>query len=92
MDVERQIKYWCDGSEKALRSVPILVDGGFWAEALFWTHLGVEKLLKARVVRKTKDVPPYIHKLVRLAEIADLKLSTGQLELCEELSKYQRLV
>lgn len=91
MDVERQIAYWRDGSATALRSVPTLMGGEFWSEALFWTHLAVEKALKAHVVKETRAVPPYIHNLVRLAEIAALPLAPEQIQLCKDLSLYQRL-
>lgn len=91
MDVQKQINYWRDGSEKALRSIPTLIEGKFWAEALFWMHLAVEKALKAHVSKKTQDIPPYIHNLVRLADISGLALSAKQVELCAELNKYQRL-
>lgn len=91
MDVAKQIAYWRDGSRKALRSIPSLEAGEFWTEALFWMHLAIEKALKAHVTKFTCDVPPYIHKLVRLAEIAQMNLSPEQLLLCEELSIFQRV-
>jgi len=74
-----------------MRSVPVLENGEFWTEALFWTHLAVEKALKAHVVKSTCEVPPYIHNLTRLAEIAGLNLSAEQLRLCDDLNRYQRL-
>lgn len=91
MDIQKQIAYWRDGSHKALRSVRTLEEGEFWGEALFWTHLATEKALKAHVVKKTQDIPPYIHRLVRLAEITELELSPQQLQLCEAMSEHQRL-
>ena len=91
MDVQKQIEYWRQGAHAALRSVPTLADGEFWEEALFWTHLAVEKALKAHVVKSTGNTPPYTHKLIRLAEIAGLKLSPVYLQVCEELGIYQRL-
>ena len=91
MDVEKQIAYWREGARLASRSVPVLEEGGFWLEALFWTHLCVEKSLKAHVAKTTRDIPPYTHNLVRLAEAASLDLSPGQLQLCEDLSIYQRI-
>jgi HEPN domain-containing protein len=91
MDVERQIDYWREGARKSLRSVPVLEEGEFWSEALFWTHLAVEKALKAHVAKITQSAPPYIHKLTRLMEIAGLELSPEQVQLCEDLTIYQRL-
>lgn len=91
MEYEKQVSYWQEGAPRALRSVPHLEDGEFWAEALFWTHLAVEKALKAHVVKVTQHTPPYIHNLMRLAEIAALNLSPDQVRLCDDLSRYQRL-
>lgn len=82
MDVERQITYWRDSSVKAFRSVPMLMDGAFWNEALFWTHLGIKKAFKALVVKRTRDLPPYTHKLIRLAEVAGVELTDSQLRSC----------
>jgi HEPN domain-containing protein len=91
LDVEKQVDYWRHGARESLRSVPVLADGEFWAEALFWTHLGVEKALKAHVVKVTGKAPPYIHNLTRLAEIAGLDPSPAQLRLCDSLNRYQRI-
>jgi HEPN domain-containing protein len=91
LDYEKQVSYWRDGARESLRSVPVLEDGEFWVEALFWTHLAVEKALKAHVVKATNDVPPYIHNLPRLAETAGLHLSDDQLRLCDSLTRHQRL-
>jgi len=90
LDVEKQVAYWRDGAPDAFRSVPTLRENGFWREALFWAHLGVEKAFKAHVVRVTRAVPPYIHNLLRLAEIAQIELSAGQIAFCNALNECQR--
>lgn len=41
--------------------------------SLFIGHLMLEKLLKAFYVKAKSDYPPYIHNLLRLAELAELK-------------------
>jgi len=91
LDIEKHLRYWSEGAHEAMRSVPVLEDGEFWTEALFWTHLAVEKALKAHVVKATQAVPPYIHNLIRLAEKAGVQLTTEQQTLCEDLNLYQRL-
>ena len=52
-------------------------------------HLALEKILKAYVVRATSEVPPRIHNLDKLAEIAGLELSREQRELLREFEAYQ---
>lgn len=46
--------------------------------ALFVGHLMIEKLLKALYVKTRNDYPPFVHNLLRLAELCDLKLSEEQ--------------
>ena len=53
-------------------------------------HLAVEKALKAHVAKTTRAVPPHIHKLARLAEMAGIELAPEQFRLCEDLTLYQR--
>ena len=48
-----------------------------------------EKILKAHVTRKTGDVPPRIHNLVRLAEMAGLPLDSERLTLLRDFAAYQ---
>ena len=56
--------------------------------ALFFSHLAVEKLLKALVVRAVADIPPRIHNLVRLAEIAGLDLSVEHRDVLADLNPF----
>lgn len=89
IEAERHVAHWRDGSVRSFACVPTLTDGQFWAEALFWTHLVVEKALKAHVVKVTGDTPPYIHNLLRLAELGKVPLTPAQVNLCQELNKWQ---
>lgn len=47
---------------------------------LFFCHLTLEKLLKAFVVRETKDAAPFIHNLLRLAHLAKIDVSDERME------------
>ena len=46
--------------------------------SLFVGHLMIEKLLKAYYVKIKQDFPPFIHNLLRLAEVAEIKLTDEQ--------------
>ena len=46
--------------------------------ALFVGHLMIEKLLKAYYLKSKQDYPPYIHNLLRLAELAEMKVTKEQ--------------
>lgn len=72
MDVEKQVEYWAAGSTDDLRAAEILLEKGCVRQGLFFAHLALEKMLKAHVVRATRDVPPRVHNLVRLAQLAGL--------------------
>jgi HEPN domain-containing protein len=74
MDVDKQIEYWTTGSAEDLGAARILLEQGYTRQGLFFAHLALEKMLKAHVVRAKQEVPPRIHNLVRLTQLAGLNL------------------
>ena len=89
MDVQKQFDYWRSGAEEALEVAHILWEKGKTPEAMFFTHLALEKMLKARIILKTADLPPRIHNLVRLAEITALTLTHEQMTFLRGMNVYQ---
>jgi len=89
MDVSKQVDYWRIGGQEDLAAAVSLLEKGHLRHGLFFAHLALEKLLKAHVTRQTKDVPPRIHNLARLAEIAKLSISSEQSSLLNEFGVYQ---
>jgi HEPN domain-containing protein len=89
MDVEAQAEFWKSGSDEDMAAARCLLEGGHWRQALFLAHLSLEKLLKAHVARHTKDVPPRTHDLVRLAELAGLRLDKARKAALGEFGVYQ---
>lgn len=89
MDVGKQIDYWRSSSEEDFAAAESLLEKGHFRHCLFFAHLAIEKMLKAHVTRKTNDIPPRIHNLLRLAEIADLKLDPEQQQFLREFGVYQ---
>ncbi len=67
----------------------MLVAQGKVRHALFFAHLALEKMLKACVCHATRDLPPRIHKLVRLAERAGLELGDDVRDLLAEMDAFQ---
>lgn len=65
-------KYWEEGAEKDLSAAESLFKNKHYPQSLFFLHLALEKLLKSRLVRNAKIVPPLSHDLVRLSELANL--------------------
>ena len=89
MDIEKQISCWITGAEEDFAAAQSLFERGHLRHCLFLAHLAVEKMLKAQVIRQTKDVPPKIHNLARLAQITKLKLQPQQEQFLREFGIYQ---
>lgn len=80
-DVEKHIAYWRKEALDSWKDVVHNIKGARVQIALFSTHLAIEKILKAHVVKKTGKFPPMIHNLISLARIADLTITPEQVEL-----------
>ena len=89
VDVPKQIEYWRTGSDEDFAAAQSLLEKGHLRHSLFFAHLSVEKMLKAHVTRQTKDIPPRIHNLIRLAEIAELSLEPEQASFLSRFDMYQ---
>jgi len=77
-DKEKLIGYWIENSDDDFESMLAMYESKRYSWALFIGHLMIEKLLKAYFVKINSDYPPYLHNLLRLAELSDLKLSEDQ--------------
>lgn len=89
MNIRKQIDYWKTSSDEDFAAAESLLEKGHLRHCLFFAHLAVEKMLKAYVTRQTNDIPPRIHNLIRLAEIAKLKLDSERVEFLREFGIYQ---
>jgi HEPN domain-containing protein len=89
MNVEKQIAYWRNGAEEDFDAAKDLVDRGRFRHGLFFAHLAVEKMLKAHVVKATSNMPPRIHNLVRLRELAGLRIEAEMDAFFRRLNAYQ---
>lgn len=75
MTKEEVIKFWKAASDKDWGfSQELFVGGKRGDYALFFTHLSLEKLLKALHYSRKETHPLAIHDLVELAKRADLKV------------------
>ena len=88
VDIEKQITYWQDGSKEEYDVAKQLIDNGKIRHGLFFAHLSIEKLLKAKVCQTTGEIAPRIHNLVRLAQIAELSLPETTLDLLAEMNEF----
>ena len=88
LDIEKQIAYWRSGAADDWRVAQDLVKRREVRHGLFFAHLALEKLLKALVCRRTQDLAPRIHGLVRLAELAGLSFEPNRVELLAEVNAF----
>lgn len=89
MDAREHINYWKKSSDEDFAAAESLLEKGHLRHSLFFAHLAIEKALKAHVTKEINDVPPRIHNLIRLVEIACLKLNQQQQEFLREFGVYQ---
>lgn len=89
IDIEKQIEYWTSGAFDDLESAKILIEKNRLLHGLFFCHLAIEKIIKAHVVKHTKELPPRSHNLIFLSEKANLEFSEDNEILLGILMKYQ---
>ncbi len=77
-DKHKLVSYWIESSDDDFDTMIALLESKRYNWALFVGHLLIEKLLKALYVNVNGDFPPYIHNLIRLAEICKLELTEEQ--------------
>ncbi len=73
-DVNKTIQYWLDGASYDLETGRSLIKSKRFPYALFLGHLAIEKLLKALVVKTTKEHAPFTHSLILLASKLDFEI------------------
>lgn len=70
--IQQHVDYWRSGAADALASGELLIINRRWGFGLFLLHLSLEKLLKALVVERTREIAPRTHDLLLLARRAGL--------------------
>jgi len=82
------VNYWLRSAKRDWETVQILFDNKKYDQALFYCHLFLEKTLKAVFLKKQKKIPPYTHKLTRLALLAELDLTSSQKDQLDEITTF----
>jgi HEPN domain-containing protein len=88
VDIEKQISYWRGGAIEDWQVAHDLVSQGRPRHGLFFAHLALEKLLKAHVCKKTRDLAPRIHNLIKLAELASISLDQDHIGVLADLNLF----
>lgn len=79
---------WVDRAQYDLETAQAMLASGRYLYVLFCCQQAVEKALKAVIVRKTGTLPPRLHNLPRLAEVAGAESDRQQARFLGELSAY----
>jgi HEPN domain-containing protein len=88
MDIDKIYLYWLKNSEEKWKTAQSLIKAKRFSDALFFCHLTLELDLKALVVLVTKNYPPMIHDLSRLALLAELEIDKKQLQQLEKINTF----
>ncbi len=88
-DIQKQIDYWINGAKDDIKTAEILIKKNRLLHGLFFCHLVIEKAIKARVVKVTKEIAPRSHNLIFLSEKAELNLDNEKDIFLGVLMKYQ---
>ncbi|HHD92686.1 MAG TPA: HEPN domain-containing protein [Candidatus Portnoybacteria bacterium] len=87
-DVKKIIKYWQKTAEHDYETMIGLFKIKRYSDSLFFGHIILEKIIKALVVKETKNQAPRLHDLVRLQEIAKLKLSSEEVRFLNRINDF----
>jgi HEPN domain-containing protein len=89
LDVEKNIAHWRKGAQEALEAADDLINKDRRILfGLFFVHLALEKMIKAHIWRVTKEMPPRVHNLIRLAEVACLTLDDQNRHILAEINEF----
>jgi HEPN domain-containing protein len=65
-----------------------MLDTGRYLYVLFCCQQAIEKMLKALIAKRTRVLPPRLHNLMRLAEVASLTVPEDTAHLFRRLSDF----
>ncbi|OGW60212.1 MAG: hypothetical protein A2V83_02370 [Nitrospirae bacterium RBG_16_64_22] len=82
------IAAWVDASSYDMQTARSLLKSRRYIYVLFMCQQALEKLLKAHVTKRTGTLPPRIHNLVRLGELAGVDSCREDMAFLERLSLY----
>lgn len=80
--------HWCSGAAEDWTVASELIDRDRIRHGLFFAHLALEKTLKGLICKRTLELAPPIHNLVRLAQLARVSLSEEKLDLLAEVNEF----
>ena len=88
IDIEKTINHWITTSDRDFETMMHLYGTKDYHWALFIGHLVIERLLKAGIIRKSKDHPPFTHDLRRLAKLSGIAFNEEHIKWLDTISTF----
>jgi HEPN domain-containing protein len=82
------VQFWQEGADEAWKTVQALMTSKRYLHALFFCHLALEKMLKAKYAATQKKIPPPTHHLTWLAQQANVSLEKEELTQLSQIMKF----
>lgn len=79
---------WAERAVYDLDTARAMLESKRYLYVLFCCQQAVEKMLKAVIAKRSQELPPRLHQLVRLAERAQVPLNEEQADFLRELSTH----
>lgn len=79
---------WAERAIYDLDTARAMLESKRYLYVLFCCQQAVEKMLKAIIAKRSQELPPRLHQLVRLAERAQVPLNDEQADFLRELSTH----
>jgi HEPN domain-containing protein len=81
-------RHWAERARYDLDTADAMFQTGRYLYVLFCCQQAVEKMLKSIIVQRADELPPRIHQLARLAELAGVAVDEKQVDFLRELAAY----
>jgi len=79
---------WAAQSLYDIETAKAMLDASRYLYVLFCCQQAVEKMLKALIAKRTRELPPRLHNLMRLAEVASLTIPEDTAHLFRRLTDF----
>ena len=86
--IKNLINYWSATAQYDYKTMLSLFKSRRYANALFFSHIVLDKIFKAHVVKGIKKAAPYTHALVRLYKLSGLSLSEEEVDLLYQINDF----
>lgn len=87
-NISRQTEFWLKSADEDFDAGRHLVEAAKYRHGLFFIHLALEKMLKAHFCKNNKALPPKIHNLSRLYEVAGLDENEEKQNILAALNRF----